>query len=81
MIWTVCTDLTVERAVVIVVRCQETMYDSHNSSILPQNCINHQLRINDHHLLVYYLRAMNGMIGDDCLDVMFCVTVVSNLCL
>jgi len=61
MIWTVCTDLMVQRAVFLAI------HDRHNRDILPQSCISHRLLADDHHLLMYYTRATNGMIGVGCL--------------
>jgi len=70
MMWTVCSGVTVEKAVTTVLLCQETTYQygSHNRDILPQNCISHRQLDDAHHPLVYQLRVMNGMIGVECLD-------------
>ena len=68
-VWVVCADLIVVRAVVSVVQHQETMHDCHNSDILPLSCINRKLRVDDRRLLIYYMTAMNGMIGVGCLGI------------
>jgi len=78
MILTVCTDITVQRALVMVVRCRETAYASHSKDILSRNCISHRRPVDDHHLQIYYLRAMNGMIGVGCF-VVVCQCDVSSV--